>query len=93
MSDRCSYSDLTACSTCSNATAPQGSLTFVLTSFESGVGSGKVTATSDAKNWAVGAPVSVTISNAAPGRFLNLTIGNTGIFPFCDQTAAGQCGA
>lgn len=87
------YADLTACPGCPAATAPAGTLDFVLTSVAAGVATGHVTASSDAKNWTVGLPVQVTLTAGSPGHLLNVKIGGKQLVAFCDGTSAGQCGA
>jgi hypothetical protein len=87
------YSDLTACPSCSSATAPAGTLDFVLTSVSAGVAAGRVTASSDVKNWAVGLPVQVALTAGSPGQLLNVKIGGKQLVAFCNGTSAGQCGA
>ena len=87
------YADISRCPNCSEADAPLGTLTFVLTVASNGIGLGRVTASSDLKNWAVGGPVKATISPGSPGRLLNLDIAGKSLLAFCDAAAAGQCGA
>ncbi len=88
-----SYADLTACPKCSMASAPEGTMEFVLTSVANGEGSGSVTASSDPRNWAVGAPVEVSLRAASPGQFLDVVIGGKQLTNFCNNTSQGQCGA
>lgn len=87
------HSDLTACPSCSEGTAPAGTLDFTLTSVANGHGVGSVTASSDGKNWAVGLPVQVKLSAGSPGQLLNVQIGGTQLVAFCNNTSDGQCGA
>lgn len=88
------YADLAACSSCSFATAPRGTLEFVLTSVTNGEGTGSVTASSDPRNgWVIGAPVDVSLAAASPGQFLVVVIGGKQLINFCNSTAQGQCGA
>jgi hypothetical protein len=89
------YPDLTRCPTCSNGSAPGGTLTFTLTSVSDGVASGRVTASSDAENYPVGQPVTATLATGSPGELLQITVGRLQQLPFCDSTAesTGQCGA
>lgn len=87
------YPDLTACPSCSEGTAPAGTLDFTLTSVANGTGVSHVTASSDVKNWAVGHPVQVKRSAGSPGQLLNVQIGGKQLIAFCNNTSAGQCGA
>ncbi len=90
---RLRYPDLTACPSCSPATAPAGTVDFTLTSLTSGVASGRVTASSDVRNWALGLPVQAVLVAGSPGHLLELKIGGKQLNYFCDATSAGQCGA
>jgi hypothetical protein len=87
------YQDLTACPTCSLGTAPAATVDFILTSVTNGVAAGRVTASSDLRNWALGLPVQVTLAAGSPGQLLKLTIGGKQLVAFCNGTSAGQCGA
>ncbi|MGH3969578.1 MAG: hypothetical protein ACRDTV_16050 [Mycobacterium sp.] len=89
------YPDFTTCPSCSSGDAPPGTLTFTFTSVTNGVASGTVTASSDAKNHAVGESVTAMLAHGSPGQLLALTIGGVEQLPFCDPTAEakGQCGA
>ena len=87
------YPDLTACPSCSEGTAPAGSIDFMLTSVTNGVAAGHVTASSDVRNWALGLPVQITLSAGSPGQLLNVKIGGKQLVAFCNGTSAGQCGA
>ena len=87
------YPDLTACPSCPESTAPAGSLDFTLTSVSNGVAAGRVTASSDVRNWALGLPVQVTLAAGSPGQLLNVKIGGKQLVAFCNGTSAGQCGA
>jgi hypothetical protein len=87
------YPDLTACPSCSESTAPAGSLDFMLTSVTNGVAAGRVTASSDVRNWALGLPVRVTLTAGSPGQLLDVKIGGKQLVAFCNGTSAGQCGA
>jgi hypothetical protein len=87
------YPDLTACPSCPESTAPAGTLDFSLTSATNGVAAGRVTASSDIRNWAVGLPVQVTLAAGSPGQLLNVKIGGKQLIAFCNGTSAGQCGA
>ncbi len=86
------YADLRLCPSCSFGSAPISTLRFALTSQRHGVGTGVVTASSDPKGWAKGAPVRVRLTPASPGQFLQLTIGGT-TMNFCNRKSVGQCGA
>lgn len=88
-----SYADLTLCPSCSFATAPEGTLVFVLTSISNGKAIGRVTASSDPKNNTVGEAVQATLTKGSPGQLLNLDIGGHELTAFCNSTSAGQCGA
>jgi len=86
------YQDLSLCPSCSFANAPPGTLVFVLTSLAQGVATGNVTATSDPKNYAMGATVHVSLTAGSPGQILNVVIGGR-LSLFCNSTSVGQCGA
>src|SRR6266516_4612611 len=86
------YPDLTACPSCSEGTAPAGSIDFMLTSVTNGVAAGRVTASSDLRNWALGLPVQVVLAAGSPGQLLNVKIGGKQLVAFCNGTSAGQCG-
>lgn len=88
-----SYADLTHCPSCSFATAPKGTLGFALTSVSNGEATGRVTASSDPKNYTVGEAVQVRLTTGSPGQLLDLDIGGHGRGVFCNSTSAGQCGA
>jgi hypothetical protein len=88
-----SYADLTLCPSCSFATAPEGTLVFVLTSVSNDEAIGRVTASSDPKNYTVGEAIQVTLTTGSPGQLLDLDIGGHGLSAFCNSTSAGQCGA
>ena len=89
------YADLTKCPSCSVASAPRGTVDFVLTTVASGGAAGHVTNSSDPANWAVGAPVKASLTPAipGPGQFLSLVINGTPLTYFCNSTSVGQCGA
>ena len=87
------YPDLTACPSCSEGTAPAGTLDFMLTSVTNGVAAGRVTGSSDIRNWALNLPVQVTLAAGSPGQLLNVKIGGKQLVAFCNGTSAGQCGA
>ena len=88
-----SYADLTHCPNCSFATAPKGTLVFVLTSVSNDKAIGHVTASSDPKNSTVGEAVRATLTAGSPGQLLDLDIGGHGPTAFCNSTSVGQCGA
>jgi hypothetical protein len=89
------FPDLTECTSCSDADAPKGTLTFTLTSAVDGIASGSVTASSDPAKHAVGEPVTGTLEAGSPGQLLQLTFAGIPHLPFCDPPAeaTGQCGA
>jgi hypothetical protein len=87
------YPDLTACPSCPESTAPAGRLDFTLTSVTNGVAAGRVTASSDVRNWALGLPVQVTLAAGSPGQLLEVKIGGKQLVAFSNGTSAGQCGA
>jgi hypothetical protein len=87
------YADLTLCPSCSFATAPQGTLVFVLTSVSNDEATGRVTASSDPKNYTVGEAVQATLTTGSPGQLLDLDIDGHELTAFCNSTSAGQCGA
>lgn len=87
------YPDLTACPSCAEGTAPVGTLDFMLTTITNGAAAGRVTASSDLRNWAVGLAVRVTLVAGSPGELLNVKIGGKQLIAFCNGTSAGQCGA
>ena len=89
------YPDLTRCPNCSLADAPVGWLGFVVTALVHGVATGKVTSSSDAQNWKVGASFKAWLGPASPGWFLYAQIGAVRIIPWCNAAASatGQCGA
>jgi hypothetical protein len=87
------YADMLLCPNCSFASAPQGTLAFVLTSVTNGVATGYVTATSDLKNGAIGAPVHAKLTPGSPGQLLAVDIDGRTLLSFCNSTSAGQCGA
>lgn len=88
-----SYADLRLCPSCSFATAPVGTLVFVLTSVSNDKAAGHVTADSDPKNSTVGEAVQVTLTTGSPGQLLHLDIDGHGLTAFCNSTSIGQCGA
>jgi serine/threonine-protein kinase len=88
-----SYQDLTACPNCSFGSAPTSTMQFVLASVNGGTANGTVTASSDAKNYAVGQAVTVRLAAGSPGQLLELSVAGQGGGDFCNSTSAGQCGA
>jgi hypothetical protein len=87
------YQDLTLCPSCSFATAPPGSLNFVLTSISGHSAQGHVTASSDPKNYTAGQPVIATLVAGSPGELLEIVVGGRGLIDFCNSSSQGQCGA
>jgi hypothetical protein len=87
-----SYADFALCPSCSYANAPLGTDDFVLTSVTNGVATGHVTATSDPKNDAIGAPVHAKLTPGSPGQLLAVDISGNTLVSFCNSTSAGQCG-
>jgi len=87
------YADLTACPSCSFGSAPAGTVDFTLTSVNGSAASGMVSASSDPKNYTVGAPVTVSLTAGSPGQILDVSVGGAGAGDFCNSTSAGQCGA
>jgi hypothetical protein len=90
-SGRLTYPDLALCPSCSMASAPEGTLTFVLRSVTGGVAMGTVTASSETKDF--GQPVTASLTAGSPGELLQITIGGQELVDFCNSTSAGQCGA
>jgi hypothetical protein len=88
-----SYADLTLCSSCSFATAPESTLVFALTSVSDDKATGRITASSDPKNSTVGEAVQATLTAGSPGQLLELEIGGRVLTSFCNSTSTGQCGA
>ena len=80
------YADLRACPSCSYASAPRGSMDFVLTSVSGDTATGTVTAESDPLNDPIGGPVTVTLVGGGQG--LQLSHGLESQFPFCNSTTA-----
>jgi hypothetical protein len=87
------YADERLCPSCSEADAPAGTLAFTLASVSNGVASGRVTASSDSQNGAIGEPVKAVLVAGSPGQLLQLTIGSETELIMCNSTSAGQCGA
>jgi len=54
---------------------------------------GHVTATSDPKNGAIGAPAHAKLTPRSPGQLLEVDVGGTTLVSFCNSISAGQCGA
>jgi hypothetical protein len=92
---RLDYPDFTACPHCSMADAPRSTMDFALTAVTGGAATGRVTASSDVKNYTLGMPVRATLMTGHPGQLLQVTIGGEQNTIFCNPTAAavGQCGA
>jgi hypothetical protein len=65
----------------------------MLTSVTNGVAAGRVTASSDIRNWALGLSVQVTLQQARPVNCFDVKIGGKQLVAFCNGTSAGQCGA
>ena len=87
------YANEMACPSCSEADAPTGTVDFTLTSVLNDVATGRVDASSDRKNAAVGSEVKAQLTAGTPsGRVLQLSVGRIFQF-FCNETSVGQCGA
>jgi hypothetical protein len=87
------YANQMACPSCSEAEAPAGTVDFTLTSVSKDVATGRVDASSDEKNAAVGSDVKAQLAAGTPsGRVLQLSVGRLFQF-FCNETSVGQCGA
>jgi len=83
------YANLMACPSCSEAEAPEATVDFTLTS----VANGRVDASSDEKNAAVGSDVTARLAAGSPsGQVLQVSMGRMSQF-FCNKTSVGQCGA
>ena len=88
-----SYANLEACPSCSEAEAPEGTVDFTLTSVSNDVANGRVDASSDEKNAAVGSDVTARLAAGSPsGQVLQVSMGRMSRF-FCNETSVGQCGA
>ena len=87
------YQDLTACPSCSFASAPSATMDFTLTSVNGNGASGTVTASSDPQNYTVGATVAVSLAAGSPGQLLDVSVDGQGAGVYCNSTSAGQCGA
>jgi hypothetical protein len=87
------YADLALCPSCSFGNAPVSTMTFVLTTVQTGTGVGSVEASSDPKGYAVGAPIDVKLVPGSAGQLLVFTINGQQSLPYCNATSAGQCGA
>jgi hypothetical protein len=87
------YANQMACPGCSAAGAPVGTVDFTLTSVSNDVATGRVDASSDEKNAAVGSEVKAQLTAGTPsGRVLQLSVGRLWQF-YCNETSVGQCGA
>lgn len=86
------YADITKCPSCSMASAPLGVADFTLRISTGGVSKGAITASSDTKVWAVGAPVTAEVVPGSPGQLLSVIIAGKQML-FCNATSPGQCGA
>jgi hypothetical protein len=87
------YADEMACPSCSEAEAPTGTADFTLTSVSNDVATGRVDASSDESNAAVGSDVKAQLAPGTPsGQVLRLSLGRMSQF-FCNETSVGQCGA
>ena len=87
------YANEMACPSCSEADAPTGTVDFTLTSVSNDVATGRVDASSDEKNVAVGSVVTAQLAAGSPsGQVLQVTVGRMFRF-FCNETSVGQCGA
>jgi hypothetical protein len=87
------YANEMACPNCSEADAPTGSVDFTLTSVSNDVATGRVDASSDEKNAAVGSDVTAKLAAGSPsGQVLQVSFGRMFQF-FCNKTSVGQCGA
>jgi hypothetical protein len=87
------YADLAACASCSEAEAPTVIVDFTLTSVSNDVATGRVDASSDEKNVAVGSVVTAQLAAGSPsGQVLRVSVGRMFRF-FCNETSVGQCGA
>jgi hypothetical protein len=95
--------DFTACSSCSEATAPINTINFSLTSVQGNSALGSVTAVTDPNDpvtptnmgASVGEPLELLQTPGSPGELLNVEIHGSSIGTFCDATAAAdsECGA
>jgi hypothetical protein len=87
------YANEMACPSCSEAEAPTGTVDFTLTSVSNDVATGRVDASSDQQNAAVGAEVTARLAPGSPsGQILQVSMGGIAQF-FCNETSVGQCGA
>jgi len=87
------YANQMACPSCSEADAPVGTVDFTLTPVSNDVATGRVDASSDAKNAAVGSDVKVQLAPGTPsGQVLRVSFGRLSQF-YCNETSVGQCGA
>jgi len=87
------YANLMACPSCSEAEAPEATVDFTLTSVSNDVANGRVDASSDEKNAAVGSDVTARLAAGSPsGQVLQVSMGRMSQF-FCNKTSVGQSGA
>jgi hypothetical protein len=87
------YANEMACPSCSEAEAPTGTVDFTLTSVANDVATGRVDASSDEQNVAVGSDVTAKLAAGSPsGQVLQVGMGRMSRF-FCNRTSVGQCGA
>jgi hypothetical protein len=87
------YADLMACPSCSEAEAPVDTVDFTLTSVSNDLAIGRVDASSNEQNVAVGSDVTAQLAAGSPsGQVLQISLGRISQF-FCNQTSVGQCGA
>jgi hypothetical protein len=87
------YADEMACPSCSEAEAPAATVDFTLTSVSDDVATGRVDASSDQQNAAVGSEVTARLAPGFPsGQILQVSVGRLFQF-FCNETSVGQCGA
>jgi hypothetical protein len=87
------YANQMACPSCPEAGAPVGTVDFTLTSVSNDVATGRVDASSDEKNAAVGSQVKAQLTAGTPsGQVLQVSLGRLSQF-YCNETSVGQCGA
>lgn len=103
---RLTYSDLTACPSCSDGTAPTGTVDFTLTSVSGGTATGSVTATSDTNNDTVGGPVTIKLVTGIGYPYtgppasvsgnnsvvLTVSMGKMRDWNYCNDTTHNYCG-
>jgi pimeloyl-ACP methyl ester carboxylesterase len=102
-----SLPDFIECPSCTTAGAPINTITFQLDSVSGSTATGSITASTDAAGYdqsdgqviadayTPGSLITLTITAAAPGQFLDLKTANGAGDQLCDMTAdsAGECGA